>query len=95
MASSMYSAHASATCDSQCYVHWKHNVICAAGASVHDLSDSDNVRLLLWYRSGEPVWMAADSLRMLVAGAALAKREVAKERILKRMFAFGGEGEKV
>ena len=39
---------------------WKHEVYTAASLPV---DSADTSRLLLWYRTGEPVWMAARALR--------------------------------
>jgi hypothetical protein len=63
------------TCETTPIHIWMHEVLSAAKAS-HEESKPHRARLQLWYRSGEPVWMAADGLRQLVSGAQSAKREV-------------------
>jgi hypothetical protein len=63
---------------------WKHNVQIAAiaqgapGELVMQLGDEITAcgqpRLALWYNTGEPIWMAAQSLAFLAKGHALHAR---------------------
>lgn len=53
---------------------WKHNVICAARVAVTDLGDDLGAKLKLWYRTGEPVEMAAHSLAFVVRERAKIER---------------------
>ena len=52
---------------------WIHEMICAAGVTVEQ-TEPWRSRLNLWYNTGEPVWMAADSLRFAVRQRAIADR---------------------
>lgn len=66
---------------------WMHEVyVLAARHGAHP----DTVRLFhdklhLWYRSGEPMWMAADSLIIASMAKAIALRAEAEDAGLKRM----------
>lgn len=62
---------------------WKHNVICAARVAVTDLGDDLNAKLKLWYRTGEPVEMAASSLAFVVSERAKEDRAENEVRALR------------
>lgn len=51
-----------------CPLHiWKHEAITDAGASVEQTEQAVTMdRLIRWYHAGEPVWMAAQSIRIMV-----------------------------
>lgn len=66
--------HADATNATTPFVFWRHHVLVAAGVS-HEQAEPQRERLALWYRSGEPVSMAADGLKQFVRGAERAARE--------------------
>ena len=59
------SPHAGATCDTTQFVYWRGNVLELVGAlgfARSDIPDDWFAKLPLWFRSGEPVKMAAESL---------------------------------
>lgn len=64
-----------------CPLHiWKHEVIVDSGMPAIDdrqWQQTMNSRLIMWYRAGEPVWMAAGSLLEFARGY---KRAQAEER---------------
>lgn len=46
---------------------WMHEVITTAGVGVEDMERfCGRERVMRWFKAGEPVWMAADSLRHMV-----------------------------
>lgn len=59
---------------------WVHEVVTLAAVSVEEMeSYCGRDRVLMWYDAGEPVWMAADSLRHFVKSGkthARAEREI-------------------
>ena len=75
-----------ATCETTTFLLWKSAVIGAAakrGASA-EFTQTQAERLALWFRTGEPVWMAADSLLNFWRGAQLADRADAEVEGLRR-----------
>lgn len=69
--------------DSMSLVHWIDAVICAARVSVEQ-SRPHRSRLHLWFNTGEPVWMAADSLKAFVRGHEISDRLDSERRIIHR-----------
>jgi hypothetical protein len=81
MSGNVYEGTENSTCETTPWVIWRHSVEVAAvrlGADISDLNATE--KLLLWYRSGEPVWMAVDGLRQLARGLRVAKAESADGR---------------
>ena len=73
------------TCETTPSTIWKHEVECAAIAAGADpeLVREQHGRLGLWWASGEPVWMAAESLTWMCKQRAIglrADREIASLR---------------
>ena len=67
---------ADATNETAPWLIWESAVFEIAGCSVEDgRSAATAERIRLWYRSGEPAWMAADALRAFVVGARKAATE--------------------
>lgn len=65
--SDIIAAHGN-TCETTPRHIWMHAVFELAGASMDDMETfCTRARLNRWYRAGEPVWMAADSLAKFVA----------------------------
>jgi hypothetical protein len=63
---------------------WVSSVIEAAGVSVDDAERLvTRERLHLWFRTGEPVWMAADSARHMVS---IGKRHERAEREVNYLY---------
>jgi hypothetical protein len=63
------------TCDTMPWLLWSDAVLTDSGAS-YEASKPHRARLQRWFNAGEPVWMAADGLKQLVAWTERAKREV-------------------
>lgn len=74
-----------ATSETAPFTLWVHAVIGHVGCQVID-TKQHRARLQLWYRSGEPVWMAADSLRAFIDGSRRAEREDRDARVIHRAY---------
>lgn len=70
--------HADATRETTKYVFWKSNVIEAARVTVEQAKPYAD-KLSLWFQTGEPVWMAAESLAFIVKQRAIGDHAMGSE----------------
>jgi len=62
---------------------WHHHLRCAAHGVPSEVWDAQRERIARWYAAGEPVWMAADSLRQFARGARIAAMESADRDVIR------------
>lgn len=74
------------TCETMSLTHWRSAVLEEAHVSEDDADQyATRERVTRWFNAGEPVWMAAESLRTCVKYARLAERADGDVVFLKRV----------
>ncbi len=76
------------TCETMPKHQWLHNVTVAAGVPAV-VAEEHAAKLTLWFNSGEPVWLAADGLRLINKYSVIEERADKEANFLKREIARG------